>query len=209
MSDSPATPRPTYRIRRSSRAGDLPRGYRYTLTVLDEHTRQSLVHCDIAGIAGMRELTIVTTAEKPWKLAPNRSVLPTSWALTDEAGCDAMQFNAELARKLVNPLTRTALVLEDPRGDTLRLADMKSSLGDRVMGVSRGDWSLLRGSEVVASFAPLPSQRERGRGLRAWVRDLLTPSDRGLMSSGDAHVIGPAATLAMVVLFDMLTDRSA
>jgi hypothetical protein len=205
---APSAPRfPTYRIQKARRAGVDAASYRHTLTVLDEHTKETLATCDLLGRPSTSELAIVEASDARCRLTPNRSVLPSRWMLTDAMGRVALQIDGKLAAKLLKPLNRTALaLLEGSAEEPLRLVDTTSSLGDLVLGFNPGDWSLLRGEDAVAKLTLLPLHRPRTRGLRGWLRHALTPADRGLVSFGDRHVISAPAALAMVALFEEFTD---
>src|SRR5262245_15892380 len=107
----------TYRIHRTRQStASSPKGYRHSVAAIDESSAETLARAEIAGRVTTATQTIVDAAERRWQLQPNRSVLPTRWTLSDDTQRVALHFDGEIARKLVRPLHRSALVVLDTAG---------------------------------------------------------------------------------------------
>ena len=208
MSDS--TEQAIYRVREYRRSGEVPKKYQRTYEVIDEKNRQVMAVCDLVGKAVFSELLIADHRQRTWRMRPNRKIMPSRWMVTDPEQQIAMQINQKILGKVVNPLYKTALTLEDGEGrETFRLVDPRTNIPDRIFGVGPGEWALLNGDRPVAKLVRLPRRTETGKGLLGKLKKWLTASDRGIMSAGAEHVLPAPVALGMLLIFNELTDASA
>lgn len=197
-----------YRIQKLFQREGKPKGYRYTLDLLDEPTRLVLASCDVAGPPANSPLVITDEQRRPWTMAPNRKVMPTRWIVTDPAERIAIQFDQKLAGKLINPVQRVALALLDGEGnETGRVIDPRTSIPDRLLGTGPDDWILTEGSQPVARLARLP-RGPRQPGIIGFLKGLLIPADPGIVSLGPSHALSPPVALGMMIVFNEVTNMS-
>jgi len=202
--------RPTYRQRRSWKKEQVPKKYRGTYELNDEATGQAAACCDLIGQAMFAGLEIYDADAKLWQLRANRRIMPTRWALHDPSGKVVLQFDQKVLGKLTNPLYRVALALLDAESrERYRLVDPRTSIPDRIMSIHVGDWPLLEGERPVAKMTALAREPQKPRkGLLGKLKNWLQVSDRGFVSAGDAHLLPAPAVLALMLLFDEVTDTS-
>ena len=136
--------------------------------------------------------------------------MPTRWALHDPTQKIVLQFDQKVLGKLTNPLYRVALALLDAEGkERYRLVDPRTSIPDRIMGIHAGDWPLLEGERPVAKMTALAREPQSpAKGLLGRLKRLIQHSDRGFVSAGDTHLLPAPAVLALLRLFDEVTDTS-
>ena len=198
----------TFRIRRLQRPGARPANYRHTREVTDEASGQLLARCDVTGDVVFTHLAIEDPADREWRMAPNRRLMPSRWTISDADGNIVAQIDQKILGKLVNPLYRTVLAVLDARGqETCRLID-PGSTADRVFGAGSGELVLIAGEVPIARLVRLPVAGEAPRGLLGRLRRLLPRSDRGLVSEGADHALPAPVALAMVMLAESFTDAS-
>ncbi len=199
-----------YRARTSYRKECTSKGYRHSLTMLDEATQQVMARCDLIGRASLAELLLFDERQQPWRMRPNRKIMPSRWIVTDPQQRIAMQFEQNILGKLSNPLHKVVFNLLDGEGQLLyRLLDPRSAIADRLFGIGPDDWAISDGERLVAKLIRLPRPKPESRGLLAALRLLLTPADPAIVSSGPQHLFPAPVALAMLLLFQELTDASA
>jgi hypothetical protein len=204
-SDAPAV----YRIRKFQVAGTPPPKYR-CLEISDEPAQRVLASCHLTGRATLDGLTIVDDAGGTWQLTPNRKVMPTRWVLADDAGRTCLQLDAQLAGKLLKPLSRTSLaVLDANGGEMYRLIDPRTAVADRILGAGPGDWVFVSGAHLAARLVTLPGRGEPPAGWLRKLASIFEGSDRGLISQGPEHVLPAPAALAIVAIHEELTESTS
>ena len=199
-----------YRARTSYRKECATKGYRHSLEMLDEATQQLMATCDLIGRASFAELLLLDEHQQPWRMRPNRKVMPSRWIVTDPQQRIAVQFEQNILGKLSNPLHKVVFNLLDGEGRLIyRLLDPRSAIADRLFGVGPDDWAISDGERLVAKLIRLPRPKPESRGLLAALRSLLTPTDPAIASIGPQHLLPAPVALAMLLLFQELTDASA
>lgn len=199
---------PVYRLRKTRRA-NAPKRYRGTYQISDDDTKHVLATCDVMGHIAFATHEIFDDRQAVWRMAPNRSIMPSRWLVTDPAGRLALQFHQQILRKILNPLRRTGLALLDADGhETARLLDSRTGIFHRMLGPGEDDWILARGNAPIAKLTRLPTPEPTGGGLLKRIGRLLTQSDRGLVSLGPRHVLSAPAALALFMLVAELTNPS-
>lgn len=204
-----STDQAIYRIRGYRRNGDVPKKYQRTYEVSDDNSQRVMAICDLVGKAVFSTLMIDDHQQQTWQMRPNRRIMPSHWIITDPQQQVAMQINQKILGKVLNPLYKTALVLEDGEGKELyRLVDPRTNIPDRVFGAGPGEWALLSDERPVAKLVSLPRPTKPAKGLLGKLRNWLNGSDRGILSAGAEHVLPAPVALAMLLIFDELTDTS-
>jgi len=199
-----------YRLRKSTRKGELPKGYRATLEVVEEATQTVQASCDLIGRAVFGTHDIRDGDGRLWRMAANRKLAPSRWTVRDPDQRIVMQFDQKTFAKLSNPLWRVSLVLLDGADRELyRLVDPRSGVADRIIGVGPGEWALMSGDRVVANLGWLPNREAPPKGLLARLRRALTMNDQGIASVGAQHVLPAPVVLAMSMIHAELIDASA
>jgi hypothetical protein len=200
----------TYRQRSFRKREQVPKKYRGTYELSDEATGQVAARCDLIGRAMFAGLDIHDADAKRWRLRPNRRIMPTRWSLQDPSDKVVLTFDQKVLGKLTNPLYRVVLALLDAEGkERYRLVDPRTSIPDRIMSIHVGDWPLLEGQRPVAKMTALAREPQKPRkGLLGKLKKLIRLSDRGFVSAGDAHLLPAPAVLALLLLFDEVTDTS-
>jgi hypothetical protein len=203
--------RPTYRQQRYWIKGQTPKKYRGTYELKDEATGQVVAGCDLIGQVMFVGLDIHDADTKYWQLRASRRIMPTRWGLKDPSDNLVLQFDQKVLGKLTNPLYRVALTLLDAEGnERYRLVDPRTSIPDRIMSIHVGDWSLLEGEIPVAKMTALGREpKKASKGLLGKLKKFIKISDRGFVSAGDNHLLPAPAVLALLLLFDEVTDTSA
>ncbi len=199
---------PTYRIRPVSRKGPYPKVYQGSRELLDEADGRVRATCDLLGRVMATQTTILDDAGQPWRLTPNRAILPTRWALTGPDGRPALHFDLDLAGKLKNPIHRVALILLGAQEQEMwRVLDTRDSLPDRILGVDPDEWAITApvNGQAVAKLALLPRHKAPAKGLLQKLRAFLAEADKGVVSLGPRHVLAPPAALALVLLIQEMT----
>ena len=200
----------TYRVRRFSRKGDLPRNYRGTYEILDELTQQVMAHCDVLGHATFSLVSIIDRDHQTWTMKPNRKILPTRWILAGPSQSPAMQFDQNLSRKLKNPIYRIILTLLDGQDkEVYHVVDPREDFIDRVLGVGPDDWVIMEGDEPVARITHLVRYEGQPAGFWQKLRAFLTPTDKGIVSLKGSHVLSAPIALAMLLILHELTASSS
>lgn len=208
MTEIPSAPA-TFRIRKYYRKGDLPKKYTYTFEVADENTRQVVAICDLTGKACFSTLAIMDSQGKSWQMKPNRKIMPSRWVVTDPAQTIAAHFDQKILGKLSNPLYKTVLVILDCEGNEVhRLIDPRTNIPDRILGLGPNDWALMEGDKLVARLTYLRRGTEPPKGIFGKFKELFAGTDWGVVSVGTEPILPAPVALAMLMLFDELTDRS-
>lgn len=208
MSESPG--HALYRVRQTRRDGMSDSRYRCTWEISDDATKQVLANCDLLRRVSFGTHEIVDHAQQVWRLAANRTVMPSRWLLTDPEQRLLLQFNQQILRKLLNPWRRTGLVLLDAGDRELfRLVDLRPGVLGRIFGPGTDDWAVMQGETQVARLVRLPKQQQEPKGLLGHLGKLLSRADQGVASAASTHVLSPPAALALLMLVDELTDSSA
>jgi hypothetical protein len=188
---------------------ETPKGYRYTLELVDDATRQVMARCDLTGRASGSRVSILDERERAWSMAPNRRFAPSRWIVTDPDQYIALQFDQKALQKLANPLYRTAVSLLDAAGGEIcRVVDQRTSVAERIFDVGPAEWIVVDGDKPLAKLVRLPRLERRAPGLLGAVRAFLAGSDPGIVSLGGYHLLPAPATLALQILLDELTDTS-
>ena len=198
-----------YRVRRFYKKGETPKKYRNSFEVTDEHSGQVMAVCDLIGQAVFTPQTVTDHEDREWRMAPNRRIMPSRWSVTDPDQRVVMQFDQRILGKVVNPLGRTALTLLDGEGwQIFRLADARSGVADWVLGLGPDDWAIYSGDMPVAKLGHLERPTEPAKGIFGWLKKKMALSDRAVISAGSAHVLPAPVALAMLLIFDEVTDTS-
>ena len=202
--------RATYRIRRESIPAGKSPGYRHTLVVSDEDSGLSLATCDLAGRAVFGEHAIVDESGHAWLLRANRKVMPSRWILRDPSGSVAMNFDQNIAGKLLDPTHRVLLALVDS-GEAVayRLIDPRPTVTQRMLGLGPDEWALMQDDRLAAKLVRLPAPGNPSRGLLGKLKAILATADRGLVSVGRAHAVPAPVVLAVVMLLEELVDEAS
>jgi hypothetical protein len=75
------------------------------------------------------------------------------------------------------------------------------------MSIHAGDRSLLEGERPVAKMTALARESQKpSKGLLGKLKNLIKLSDRGFVNVCDAHLPAATAVLALLLLFDEVTD---
>ena len=115
-----------YRARTCYRKAGIAKGYRHSLEMLDEGTQQVLATCDLVGRASFAELTLLDEHQQPWRMRPNRKLMPSRWIVTDPQQRIVMQFEQNILGKLSNPLHKVCVQPAGWRGQD-RLSPARSA----------------------------------------------------------------------------------
>jgi hypothetical protein len=199
-----------YRIRQVYHKNDKPKKYRYTFKAVDEHSGQVMAACDLIGKAVFATLEIFDHNKQAWQMKPNRKIMPSRWKITDPNQQIVMQFDQKIFGKLVNPLYKIALALLDGNGKELyRLVDPRKSIPDRIMSSNIGEWTILDTDKPVAKLCRLPKEKEIPKGFLGKLKRFFAGSDQAIISIGKSHLLPAPVAVAMIMLFEELTDVSA
>ncbi|MEN8131606.1 MAG: hypothetical protein ABFS45_15720 [Pseudomonadota bacterium] len=201
-----------FRIRKSHKKGEKPKKYQCTYEIVDEGTQQVMAICDLIGTASFSTLTIIDNDRQSWIMSPNRRIMPSRWAVADPGQNVAVQFDQKILGKLINPIYKVAFALLDDREtEKYRLVDPRTSIPDRIFGVSPGEWVILDDDRPVAKLGKLPRQTDQpeGKGLFGRLKKAVTGSDDAVVSAGSNHLLPAPVALGMFMLFKELTDTSA
>lgn len=200
---------PTYRVRRYYRKDDRPKKYQCTYEIIDDSTEQVVAFCDLIGKAAFTELEIFDHRQQLWRMKPNRKIMPSGWVVTEPGEKIAVQFDQKILGKMINPLYKTVLVLQDREGkEVYRLVDPRSSIPDRLLGLGPDEWALMSGDRLSAKLVRLPGKTEPPKGIFGKLKSMLMTSDPGIVSHGSRHVLPAPVALGMYILFRELTDSS-
>lgn len=185
-------------------------GYRHSVEIADEASEKVLCTCHLFGNACLVPIELLQDPQPPLQLQPDRKIMPSRWTLSTADGRALTSFaRKSLASALINPLGKTVLtVFDETETEAGRLIDPRTSMVDRVIGSGPGEWHFVLGSEVLARLTRLPAQRPKPTTVLGRLLDVFMPSDRALVSAGPEHALSAPAALAMLLLFDDLTDTS-
>ena len=199
-----------YRVHRRYDKNNARKAYQGTYELIDENSQQVLAVCELIGKAVFSTLAITDHQKKTWQMKPNRKIMPSRWVIADSNKNISMQFDQKILGKMINPLYKTALVIEDCKGNEIyRLVDPRTDILDRILGVGPGDWAIMNGDTPLAKLIRLPRQHKPAKGLFGKLKKWLSASDRGILSAGQEHVLPAPAALGLLLLFDELQDSSA
>lgn len=205
-----STEHATYRIRRFARRDVPSKDYRGSYEILDHRTGHNLARCDISGHALFAETPIVDRDGLTWFLTPNRKIMPTRWVLRGPDRAIAVQFDQNLPKKLVNPLYRAVLTLFDGRERELfRVVDPRQSTADRILGVGPDEWAIMSGDKPVGKISRLAPEVKPATGFLQKVRNMLTESDRSVVSFQSEHVLAAPVALALLIIVHELTSTAS
>lgn len=186
----------------------MPKGYRYTLEMIDDRTQQAMATCDLIGRPAFSALTIMDEKQRAWGMSPNRKIMPSRWIVTDPQQRIAMQFDQKILGKLVNPLYKVAFSLLDGEGkEVYRLVDPRTDIPDRLFGVGPNEWAVIAGDRPAAKLVRLSRQKQPSPGFIGALKALLTASDPGIVSLGRHHVLPAPVALGMLVIFNELINE--
>ena len=198
-----------YRVRSLYRNGDVPKGHTSTLELIDDNTRQVMAVCDLTGKAAFTALTITDHRQKTWQMRPNRTIMPSRWLITDSGQNIVIQFDQKILGKMVNPLYRIVLALNDGEGkEVYRLVDPRSSIPDRILGAGPDEWAIISGEKTVARLVRLTRRTDPAKGIFGKLKNMMSSSDRGIISAGSSHALPAVVALGMLMLVNELTDTS-
>jgi hypothetical protein len=204
-----STDQAIYRVRRYYRKGDVPKKYGGTYEIVDDNTLAVMAACDLTGKAVFATLVIMDHQDKDWQMKPNRKIMPSRWVITDPRQNIALQFDQKILAKIINPLYKVLLSLQNSEGKELfRLVDPRANIPDRILGVGPNDWALMKGDKPVAKIARLPRQTEPVKGIFGKLKNFLAGSDKGIISASSEHLLPAPVALGMLMLFEELTDVS-
>jgi hypothetical protein len=204
------TDQAVYRVRKFYRKEAAAKGYRYSLEMLDERTRQIMATCDLVGRATFAVLALVDEQQRVWHMGPTRKIMPSRWIVTDPQQRVVMQFEQSILGKLSNPLHKVVFSLLDAEGRVVyRLLDPRSNIGDRIFGIGPDDWVISDGDRLAAKLVRLPRREPRASGLLGTLKALLRSADPAIVSMGAQHAFPAPVALALLMLFQELTDASA
>lgn len=212
MRDEELNGQAVYRFKQFYRKDFARKKYSHSLKVVDDQTLDVMATCDVVGRAVFNTVNIVDSERKIWKMVPNRKVMPTIWSMIDPNQIVAMQFNQKVLRKLTNPLYKTLLVLSDSKDrEVYRVVDpRKGAFGevDRLF-VGPREWAVMEGERVVAKLASLPRKKaEATNDLLGRLKQMLTSSDKVIVSADNQHVLSAPVALGMHLILKELTDSS-
>lgn len=201
---------PTFRLRKTYRKGDTPKKYQGTFEMVDDGTQEVQASCDLIGKAVFAHLDIIDAAGRTWKMRPNRKLMPSRWIVTDPAQGVVLQIDQKILGKMINPLYKVAFtVLDAAEKELFRVVDPRSSVPDRIFGLGPSEWAVFRDERLMGKVVQLPNTREKATGLLGKLRDMFTGWDRGLVSMGPEHFLLAPEALAVMLIFEELTDTSA
>ena len=204
------TDQAVYRARKLYRKEAVAKGYRYSLEMLDERTQQVMATCDLVGRTTFAVLALIDEQQCAWRMAPNRKIMPSRWIVTDPQQRIAMQFEQNILGKLSNPLHKVVFSLLDGEGKVVyRLLDPRSNIGDRIFGAGPDDWGIRDGDRLAAKLVRLPRREPKAPGLLGALQALLRSADPAIVSMGPQHAFPAPVALALLMLFQELTDASA
>ena len=153
-----------YRVLRTYRKEGKPKGYQYTLEVIDDHTQKVVASCDIKGRPVFSVLEIMDDRHQEWVMTPNRKIMPSRWIVRDPKQRVAMQFDQRILGKLANPLSKVGLGLLDGNGEEIyRLIDPRAGHLDPLF-LNPDEWVVTDGSKPVAKIVQLPRQKQQSQG---------------------------------------------
>lgn len=199
----------TYRFRRHHHRDHAEKGYLYTMDALDERSGEVLATCDVTGRPAQTALALTDAHGGRWHMVPNRRFMPTRWTVTGPTQQVVVQFEQKVLGKLVNPAYAVALTLLDSHDRELgRLMDPRASVVDRLLGLGPDEWAVLDGDRMLGKLAYLRRLKEAPTGFLGTLKSIMAGSDQGFVSMGPEHALAAPAALAMVLLFNQLTDAS-
>jgi len=187
-----ASPPRTIRMRRSFAGEGKPKGYKKTQTFLDEESGRTIYSCDIVGHAASRRVTFSDAAGQPaFAIKPTRVLMPMTWRLTDPSGALFGTLNQKVfARGFwagLDPQGRERFRAVDPQ----KLSD---KIAMQVLGGAVSRYVLMSGDTPVGSIQEEKREEVAERGVKGFVKTLLTGSDPLLR-------LAPAAAEADTRLF--------
>ena len=199
-----------YRASRNRAGGThAGRDHRYTLELIDEARGTALAHCNVRGTPIHKAQSIQVAGSGEWTVRPNRRIMPSHWILADPRDREVLLLDQRIFGKLTGPLTRIGMTIKDPQGRALyRVVEPEASLGDRLLGPDPDAWTVENDDGPVALIATLPKPDIPAKGWRGKLQRFIRGSDMGLISLGDAHLLGVAETLAILLIFRELRDIS-
>jgi hypothetical protein len=153
------------RFRNFFRKDDMPKKYRHSYEAVDDHTKQVLSTCDLFGQAIFSTLSVSDSHQQTWQMRPNRKIMQSRWMITDSEQNIIMQFDQKIMGKLMNPIYKVMLSLQDDQGtEVYRLVDPRTNIPDRVMSIVPSEWALLKNEKPVAKIAQLRRPMEKPKG---------------------------------------------
>lgn len=168
-----------------------------------------MASCDLNGRAAFTVLEIVDHRQQIWEMKSNRKIMPSRWVITEPGRSIAMQFDQKILGKMVNPLYKTLLVMEDGEGrEVYRLVDPRTNIPDRILGLGPDEWAVMGGDRLMAKLVRLPAKTKPTQGFFGKLKNMLTSSDQGIVSLRNSHIWPAPVALGMLMLYRELTDCS-
>lgn len=168
-----------------------------------------MASCDLNGRAAFTALDIIDHRQQIWEMKPNRKIMPSRWVITEPGRSIAMQFDQKILGKMVNPLYKTLLVMEDGEGrEVYRLVDPRTNIPDRILGLGPDEWAVMGGDRLMAKVVRLPVKTKPVKGFFGKLKNMLKTSDQGIVSAGNNHIWPAPVALGMLMLCRELTDCS-
>lgn len=190
-----------------SRPDRAPQGYRHTVALTDDATGEQLAHCEVCGQLLHASQTIGMKSGQPWRLWPNRRIMPSHWTVSDPDERPVLVLDQRIFGKLSSPLTRVGMSIKNPQGAVLyRVIEPKASLPERLLGADPNAWTIENEDGPVALIASLPKTDQAAKGWRGKLQRFIQGTDMGLVSLGQAHRFGIAESLAILMIFRELRD---
>lgn len=196
------------RFRQFFRKDDMPKNYRHSYEAVDDHTKQVLSTCDLFGQAIFSTLAVSDDHQQTWQMTPNRKIMPSRWMITDSEQNIIMQFDQKILGKLMNPIYKVMLSLQDHQGtEVYRLVDPRTNIPDRVMSIVPSDWALLKNDKPVAKIVRLRRPMKKPKGFIGKLRGFFPVLDHCLVSAGEDHILAAPVALCMIMIFSELKEK--
>lgn len=94
--------------------------------------------------------------------------MPSRWAVTDPEQKIAKQFDQKILAKMISPVNKIVLAMLDSMGkEVYRLADARTSIPGRILGLGPDEWAIVSGDKPVAKLGWLPRQTSSANGFSA------------------------------------------
>jgi hypothetical protein len=168
--------------------------------------------CSLANSAtpALKTQQIQVESREPWRLQPNRKLMPNLWTLCNPAEDPRWQFRQKMWGKLVNPFHKTLMAILDVEGrEQMQLVDLHGAKLPVVVGLEWGKYALVKGQQPLAEITSLARKDQpKGKGLMGAIRRFLNSSDPALVSTTAAHPLPAPAALVMYLLYREFTNVS-
>lgn len=189
------------RMQREREYEGKPKDYRHTYSVVHVDDGGTLFRCDVVGHVTSHQLIFCTHSnEHVFSMRPNRKIMPTAWPVTDAKGQPVGRITQKILGKGVWAATDSA------DREVFRIVDAEQAV-DRVGravfgGVSSAYW-LVQGDLLIATTSMEPREAVTKRGIRAFLKAFVTPSDWVVRFVPEAPEVDlRLVTAAMILLID-------